>query len=562
MYLKNEMLRGLDDPEFEYEDWQINELKKCIKDPVYFILKYVKVIDVDKGVIDFQPRPYSIKFIKNMHKHTRLLSKFPRQSGKSITVAAYLAWYVIFNKNKNAIILAHQKSMATEQLSRIKNIIMNVPLWLQQPVIKWNEGSIWFANGTRVTCSATQGNSARGGTVSFLYLDEFAFVEPHIANEFMASVLPTVSSSKTAKIVVTSTPNSLNHFWKMWTDAEHKANNTKVLDDKDWRIQEIAWNEVPGRDEAWRAKEESMIGSVRFAQEYECSFQGSVATLVDTKFFANEKCPSPIKLLDKNRLRVYEYPLSKEELLENDWNYLITIDPAMGTKQDYSVCQVWLVRSNIDITQVAVYESNDVIPKEFINKAHSLAKIYHNAGIIVETMEQAGGVIVNGLHYDKNYTELIHMNDKGLGFNMSHNKKIEACVFMQVYIEKKLLKIVDQLTIEQLCNFGKKGNSYKALGDGHDDLVTPILSMLYYVNSPYFNGKIDDEKIYAKKTTKNNFDDLIDENDDNMKGILERLSGESDEESAPPMMFGGRRYTGYSPRQDYGDYEHYEEYRF
>lgn len=283
MYLNNPDIRGLDDGETEYEDWQIEELKKCKKDPIYFILKYVKIVDGDAGLINFQPRDYSIDFIKAIHSNNYTLVKFPRQSGKSITVAAYLVWYAIFNKRKNAIILAHQKAMSVEQLSRIKAIIQEIPLWMQQPVIKWNESSIAFGNGTRISASATQTKSVRGFTVNFLYLDEFAFVEPHIANAFISSVFPTISSMTTAKVVITSTPNGLNHFHQMWSEAIAKLKSGIPLDDKDFRTLEIAWNVVPGRNDEWKKKEIEKIGKIRFSQEYECVGYDEFVTIRDVE---------------------------------------------------------------------------------------------------------------------------------------------------------------------------------------------------------------------------------------------------------------------------------------
>ena len=293
---------------------------------------------------------------------------------------------------------------------------------------------------------------------------------------------------------------------------------------------------------------------------HNCEFQGSVATLVDTKFMKDLPQTEPIKLADNNKLRIYEYPMEESEYKEKNFEYLVTVDPAMGTKQDYTVAQVWLIESNTKIKQVAVYESNDVGPKKFIEKAYSLAKIYYDAGMIVETMEQAGGVIVSGLHYEKNYPNLIHMNEKGLGFNLSHDRKMEACVFLQVYMEKGLLNIVDQRTIMEMSTFGKRGNSYKALGDAHDDLVMATLSMLYYVNSPYYYGNMDEEPIYKKKSIANEFD--MDEfEDESMKEMMARLVEEpKDEDYHLPMILNyNRKYVApFNPTKQYENYEVYE----
>lgn len=552
MYLNNPDIRGLDDGEIEYDEHMIEELKKCKKDPIYFILNYIKVIDGDIGLIPFQPRDYSLEFIKTIHENPYSLFLSARQMGKTLSVACYLCWYSIFNKNKNIMVLAHQKSMAVEILTRIKGMIQELPLWIQQPAIKWNEGSIGFKNGSRITCSATQTKSVRGNTVNLLYLDEFAFVEPHIANEFIASVFPTISSMETAKVIISSTPRGLNFFHQMWVDAETKR-KSGTAGKKDFKTMKVTWEKHPKRDEEWKRNEISKIGKIRFSQEYDCLFLGSVSTLVDSKYLESVNCIEPISLLDGDRLRIYEYPIPDGELKERGFEYLITVDPAMGTMQDYSVCQVWLIESNTKIKQVAVYESNDVAPKKYVEKVYTLAKLYGDAGIIVETMEQAGGVIINDLHYEKNYPNLIHMNDKGLGFNMAHNRKIEACVYLQVYMEKGLIEIPDKRTIDQMSMFGKKGNSYKALADGHDDLITPILSMLFYVNSPYFYGNIDDEPIYKKKTVAEEFSGIEDVTDEGVKKIVEGWNEKQDSLYEIPLIKSPSNFTPYSQNRVFSD---------
>lgn len=433
------------------------------------------------------------------------------------------------------MVLAHQKSMAVEILTRIKGMLQELPLWMQQPAIKWNEGSVGFSNGSRITCSATQTKSVRGNMVNLLYLDEFAFVEPHIANEFIASVFPTISSMETAKVIISSTPRGLNFFHQMWTDAISKE-KSGTAGKKDFRTLKVTWEKHPKRDEEWKQNEINKIGKIRFAQEYSCEFLGSVATLIDSKYLTNLGYKVPVALLDNDRLRIYEYPVLAKQMTDKGFEYLITVDPAMGTMQDYSVCQVWLIESNTKIRQVAVYESNDVPPKKYVEKIYTLAKLYNDAAVIVETMEQAGGVIISDLHYEKNYPNLIHMNEKGLGFNMAHNRKIEACVYLQVYMEKGLIEIVDNRTITQMSMFGKKGNTYKALADGNDDLITPILAMLFYVNSPYFYGNIDEEPIYKKKTVAEEFTGIEEVTDENVRKIVEGWHDREDEGSEMPFI--------------------------
>lgn len=523
MYLNDPSIRGLED-EFEYDEEMIDELRKCKKSPIYFIENYIKIISESK-LITFKLRQYQKDYINALHSNTRVLVMYPRQSGKSITTAAYIAWYVIFNENIKTLLLADQQDKAVEQLLRIKEMIQELPLWMQQGVKKWNEKRIMFSNKSEIRASATQKKAARGFTVNFMYLDEFAFVESHVAKEFMSSVFPTVASDPNAKIAITSTPKGLNFFWEMWMKSEKKREEGALKRD-DFRTLTIPWNAVPGRDEAFKqAKIEELGSEVIFNQEYNCIFEGSVATLVDAiyiKEIERQYGQYPVQMLEDRKLRIFSWPVREASLKEYNWEYLITVDPAMGTKQDFTVAQVWLIKSNTDIEQVAIYQSNDVEPINFVGKILALCKMYHSPNVIVETMEPAGGVIIGSLMNENNYYNVINMQKEGFGVRLHHEAKIRACTLMQVYCEKLLLKIRDAATLKELSMFGKKGNTYKAIStDTHDDLIMSTLLMLHYVNSNYFYGNIDEESIYRKKSTI--LSTNVDKSDPLIKEALDRM---------------------------------------
>jgi len=236
---------------------------------------------------------------------------------------------------------------------------------------------------------------------------------------------------------------------------------------------------------------------------HNCEFEGSLATLVHSDYLQSMKdsyMMNPVNVLDEKKLRIFSWPIPKKVLDEYNYEYLITVDPAMGTKQDYTVAIVWLIKSNTDIEQVAVYQSNDVPPHAFVSKILALCKMYHQPYIIVETMETAGGIIIGSLVNENDYYNVINMQKEGIGFRMSHDVKIKACTLLQVYCEKSILKIRDELTYGEIEMFGKRGNTYKAIGDNHDDLVMATLGMLNYVNSPYFYGNMDEISIYRKRS--------------------------------------------------------------
>lgn len=501
MYMNNASLRGVDE-EFEYDQEMIDELLKCSQDPIYFIENYIKIISKSK-LVTFEMRNYQKKYIELLQNNTRSIIKWGRQSGKSISTAAFIVWKIIFGDNIKVLLAADQLDKAVEQLKRIKEMIELLPIWMQQGVKTWNAKRIILSNSSEVRAAATHPRSASGYTVNFLYLDEFALVEPNIARDFVSSVFPTVSSDPNAQIAISSTPRGIgNPFHELWEKAERAADKGELKKD-DFRFLSIEWNEVPGRDEAWKQSEIEKIGELAFNQEYACKFLGSSATLIDSVYIKElqrlyEK--EPINILDKRRLRIFHPPLDSKTMKENNYEYLITVDPAMGTKQDYSAMHVWLLRSNIDILHCATYHSNDVPPMEFTAKILFLAKLYNEALVLVETNEPAGGIIVNSLLKDHEYYNLINMQKEGVGFRMHHEAKIKSCTYLQVYCEKLLLKVHDERFYQELSTYGRKGSTYKALGDGHDDLISAVLIMLFYVNSKYFYGNISETSIYKHRS--------------------------------------------------------------
>lgn len=525
MYMNNAALRG-DFDEFEYTEEMTEELIKCINDPIYFIENYIYIISAQKKVL-FKLREYQIKYINLTHNNSNVMCMWGRQSGKSVSTAAYITWKIIFNQNVKVLLLADQQDKAVEQLKRIKEMIEGVPLWMQMGVKKWAEKRIILSNNSEVRAAATHAKAASGYTVNFLYLDEFALVDDNIAQDFMLSVFPTVSSDPEAKIAITSTPRGRNNFYRMWEKNERKAKNG-TLTKTDFITFSIKWNDVPGRDDEWRRSELERIGDIAFEQEYNCAFEGSLATLVHSTYINSLKekfLQEPLNILDEKRLKIFSWPANKDVIHNNNFEYLITVDPAMGTKQDYSVAQVWLIKSNTDIEQVAIYRSNDVPPNTFVAKILALCKMYHNPYVLVETMETAGGIILGLLIHNSNYYNIINMQKDGIGFRMSHDRKIKACTLLQVYCEKLAIKLRDDTTYGELEMFGKKHNTYQAIGDSHDDCVTSTLSMLYYVNSPYFYGNIDPTSIHKKPATVK-VDGLENSQDELIKEALSRMAEE------------------------------------
>ena len=253
----------------EFTPHQLDEYIKCKQDPIYFIKNYIKIISLDRGLIPFELFPYQERFILALHENRMVISMQSRQMGKTQTVAAYIVWYLLFNDDKTVAILANKASAAREIMSRVQLMIEHLPKWLQQGVVEWNKGNIAFENNSKAFTAATSSSDIRGRSVNFLYVDEVSIVPNMVADEFFTATYPTISSGRTTKIVLTSTPLGLNHFWKFWTEAENGINGFVPVRVDYW--------EHPNRDEKWADEQRKLLGELKFQQEVLCSFIGSSA---------------------------------------------------------------------------------------------------------------------------------------------------------------------------------------------------------------------------------------------------------------------------------------------
>tara|TARA_A100001015_G_C14904043_1_gene677561 strand:+ start:124 stop:1089 length:966 start_codon:yes stop_codon:yes gene_type:complete len=284
VYLGNPNLKKVN-TRIEFTEQDIKEFLKCKNDPVYFAKKFVQIVNVDRGLIPFDMYPFQTKLINNFHNNRFNICKMPRQTGKSTTCVSYLLHYVIFNDNVNVAILANKASTARDLLGRLQLAYENLPKWMQQGIIAWNKGSMELENGSKVLAASTSASAVRGGSYNIIFLDEFAFIPNHIAEDFFASVYPTISSGQSTKVIMVSTPHGMNHFYRYWHDAERGRN--------DYIPTEVHWSEVPGRDAEWKEQTIKNTSEEQFRTEFECEFLGSVDTLISA---------SKLKLL------VYEDP--------------------------------------------------------------------------------------------------------------------------------------------------------------------------------------------------------------------------------------------------------------
>jgi len=461
------------------EQWTpelINEYKKCMLDPVYFAETYVKVISLDKGLVNFALYPYQRNMFNHFQENRFNVVLACRQSGKSISACAYLLWFAIFNPEKTIAVLANKGATAREMLQRITLMLENLPFFLQPGNKALNKGSLEFSNNSRIIAAATSGSSIRGMSVNLLYLDEFAFVER--ASEFYTSTYPVVSAGKDTKVIITSTANGIgNQFHKIWEGSVQGINEFKSF--------RVDWFDVPGRDEQWKEQTIANTSQLQFDQEFGNTFFGTGDTLISADCLLSLRAKPYDQLLEGGKLKIFEQPVK-------DHDYIMTVDVSKGRGQDYSTFTL------VDISvrpfqQVAVYRNNTISPILFPNIIYKYAKVYNDAYVVIEANDQ-GGVVCNGLYHDLEY-ENMHVEStvkaNALGVEMNRKTKRLGCSAIKDILEENRLNIVDEQTILEISTFEAKGQSYEASDGNHDDLMMNLVMFGYFVSTQYFADLTD-----------------------------------------------------------------------
>ena len=474
--------------EHAYTQNEVDEYIKCAKDPVYFAMEYIKIVNVDEGLIPFRMWDFQTEMIRTYHENRFSITKCPRQVGKTTTSVAYLLWLTLFSDSQNIAVLANKGSLARDILAKYQLAYENLPMWLQQGVVTWNKGNVELENGSKIIAASTSSSAVRGGSFNVVFLDEFAFVPANIANEFFNSVYPVISSGKTTKIIIVSTPNGMNLFYKLWMDAIGKKNGYKTF--------EIHWSMVPGRDEKWKEETIKNTSEEQFRQEFECEFLGSTNTLISGSKLAQLVYKEPI--VKHEMLDIYEYPIKGDEERSADHIYAITVDPAEGRNLDASSFTVFDV-SSIPYKQVAKYNSSSISPVLFPTVIFNTAKLFNDAYVLIEINNTPQ--IADTLHQDLEYENVVKIetgNKKAqamgtgfgrgiqLGLKMSPQVKRIGCSNLKTLIENDKLIINDFDTISQLTTFVSSLNSFKAEEGANDDIVMTLVMFAWMTTQQYF----------------------------------------------------------------------------
>ena len=461
------------------EDWtkdMVSEYAKCMSDPAYFARTYLKVINLNDGLVPFDLYPYQEKMFDHFMNNRFSVILACRQSGKSISSVGFILWYAIFHTEQNIAIVANKGATAREMLSRITLMLENLPFFLQPGCKSLNKGTIEFSNNSKVFAAATSGSSIRGQSVNLLFMDEFAFVEK--AAEFYTSTYPVVSSGKNTKVIVTSTANGIgNPFHKIWEGAVQGVNEFKPF--------RVDWWDVPGRDEAWKQETIANTSQIQFDQEFGNTFFGTGDTLINPETLLNLKTSRPIKILEGGDLLVYDEPRKGSQ-------YVMCVDVAKGRGQDFSTFNVVDISSR-PFKQVAVYRNNLISPLLFPDIIYKWANSYNTAYVVIESND-AGALVFNWIYHEMEY-ENVHMESmtksSGVGVEMTRRTKRIGCSGFKDLMETNKLEIVDENTILEISTFEVKGASYEASPGNHDDLVMNFVLLGYLTSTTFFQELTD-----------------------------------------------------------------------
>ena len=473
---------------------QVQEFIKCSESPVYFIRNYIKIVNLDQGIVGFDLYDFQEDMVNRFHENRFNIAKLPRQSGKSTVVTAYLLWYAIFNDNVNIAILANKAATAREMLGRLQLSYENLPKFIQQGILQWNRGSLELENGSKILAASTSASAVRGMSFNVIFLDEFAFIPNHIADQFFSSVYPTISSGQSTKVIIISTPHGMNMFYKLWHDAERGKN--------EYTTTEVHWSQVPGRDAEWKEQTIANTSEEQFRVEFECEFLGSVDTLISASKLRTMTYEDP--LTSNKGLQIYEHP-------EKDHQYTITVDVARGVTKDYSAFVV-IDTSTIPYKLVGKYRNNTVKPLLFPNIIEEVARAYNHAYVLIE-VNDIGAQVADIMQFDLEYDNLLMSAMRGragqvigqgfsgtkvqLGVKMSTTVKKQGCSNLKQLLEDDKLLLWDYDIISELTTFIQKGQAWEAEEGCNDDLAMCLVIFSWLATSDYFK-ELHDSDVRAR----------------------------------------------------------------
>ena len=475
----------------KFSEQQVADLLAC-SDPVdgylHFSKKFFYIQHAVKGKLLFEPFEYQERLLSSYHNNRFNINMLPRQSGKTTCASSYLLWYAMFHPDQTILVAAHKYTGAQEIMQRIRYGYELCPDFLRAGVVSYNKGSIEFDNGSRIVSATTTGNTGRGMSISLLYCDEFAFVQPNIAEEFWTSISPTLATG--GRAIITSTPNSdEDTFATIWKESQDKFDNFGN-ETKDGKGRngffgfKSDWWEHPDRDEKWKEAEMGRIGEEKFRREYGCEFLVFDETLISSLKLA--ELPGREPAFKQGQVRWWKKPTPGN-------TYLVALDPSLGTGGDFGAIEVFEVPS---FEQVGEWHNNITPIQEQVKIFRDILRYiqtelgdsnYNNIYYSVEnnTVGESALVVIENLA-EESFPGLFlseplrkgHVKKFRKGFNTTHGTKIATCAKVKFMIEEDKMKLNSRPLISELKTFIAAGTTFKAKLGQHDDLVSALLLII------------------------------------------------------------------------------------
>ena len=507
---------------FEYTEWELEEMRRCAEDVVYFANKYCKVM-TDDGIQKIDLRDYQIQILNQYQTHRKNIFVSPRQSGKTITSSIFLLWYLLFNFEKNAMIMANIGDTAAELMDKIKVIMKGLPFFLKPGLIVYNVMTMKFDNGCRIMAKTTTKTSSIGYTIHMLYMDEFAHINPNFINQFFKSVYPTISSSQIARVIITSTPNGMNKFWELYKGAIEGENEFNPI--------RVEWWQIPNRDEEWKRKEIAALGSEEdFNQEYGCQFLSSSRLLLDSytlkrlknseeQFIFHELSPFENSPIDYSNL-IWHPKFDPTSIFEKDGQrFYVSIDTASGGGGDYSVANIFKVApmpANIIknkkffedesdffcLLQVGIFRSNIIEIDEFKVLLEILiggVLGVDNTRIVLE-LNYKGEILMDKLldceeFFDEMFVYTKHSEASSRlkpGIKLTVKNKEKFCYDLKINTRSSKIIPCSKNGIHELANFGISPNGSFSSQIGKDDEAMTLVNINCVFDTGDFQETVSD----------------------------------------------------------------------
>lgn len=503
--------------EEEYTYEQIKELKKCATDPAHFIKTYVVVQHPKDGAVPFALYDYQEDMVNAYYENRWVTVLSARQTGKSVTSAAYLLWYAMFHFDKTVLIASNKNANAMEMILRIRYAYENLPNWIKPGITEdgWNKHNVGFDNDSRIVSTATSEDAGRGMAISLLFLDEFAFVPASVQEEFWTSILPTLSTG--GSCIMTSTPNGdMNKFAQLWRGANIPHPDIPNVGVNGFHAIQVKWDQPPGRGEKFKKETIAKLGERKWMQEYECEFLSSDALLIDSLFLANMtpgiEAIRPIKEI--------ENVVFWKKIIPGG-TYLVGVDPSTGSGEDYSVITIFEFPAML---QVAEYRSNTMSTNHLYgilkNVLIYLEKQKTTTYFSVENNGVGEGVIAL-FEADERPPEIAEfvseVGKNKRGMTTTAKSKMRACVNLKEMLEKGNLIIQSHTMLAELKSYARKKGAYEAQTGATDDCIAATLIVVRLIEEIAQFDQVAFDKLYTSEFDE--WSEDSDEWDENDAGI-------------------------------------------